>query len=405
MNSRRVIHLTQKPAGKTSFLQTRVSECFICIATFMFVALCIFQQSAFINVLPSRLFTVIELGCFVLIVLAELMDGRYSLGSIICLGVGFFVAAVAAHADSAKLVISIALIIVARNFDFKVLARCALIAIILSCAVIVLSWLVGFLNDYIWIQGTRVRHSLGFRYTTYMSHYLLFGFLIYLYLCNGRVPMPLLLLAVVLDFVIFAYTDSRNSFGMVLIVALTLVLFRKWFKSTKPLWKSSIVLAFVFPVIAFVSLYLMICYDPSSSWMSALNSFLGGRLQISHGTYQMYGSSLFGQSLQLVGQGLNANLDKSLEVVGGSVTFIDNSYCDTYVRYGAVVFLLFVAAFSAMLHKAAKNGDRILVLILCVVAAHAFIDSWWLTIQFDFFMVLIGPMLLNRKIESTRIQT
>lgn len=365
-------------------------------AVFVFVFASIFQMSMFTAVGSSMtIFSALRASSVAIALLAELMKGSYSSLSVIGIGIFACIAGISMNGGEPALAMALVLMVVARNFDFRLIAKAALAAMCVGCLVVVLSSFFGLIGDYVWTLQGRVRHGLGFRYTTYLSHYLLYGFLLYVYLTNGRPAWKILLLVSCLDVWIFILTDSRNSFVLTLLVVACCIFLRGWFKRTKPIKTTLPVFTLLYPVIAFASIALMVGYDPSVQWMRDFNTFLGSRLSIQHFTYQMYGSSPFGQVVSFVGQGLTTSLDRSLNVNGGVVTFIDNSYCNTYVRFGIFALLFFVVAFSTMMFKAGRSGNRVLVLIFCVIAVHSFVDSWWIAPQYDIFMFLIGPTLLG----------
>lgn len=283
----------------------------------------------------------------------------------------------------------------ARRFSFDDIARTALITIASSCVLIVACSAIGIIDDVVWVQGDRVRHGLGMRYTTTLSHYVLYCTLLQIYLRRSNLSISQTVAILSVDIAVFLLTNSRNSFGLT-IIALVFAWIVRSLDSEQLCKKLSLLFTAIIPFFAVISIALMVVYSPNVGWQSKLNSFFGGRLEISHRSYQLYGIKPFGQDQEFVGQGIEDDGQK----YDGPVTVIDNSYCNMLITKGSILTFMVIVALSILIWEASSNGSVVIVLIFLLVATHSLTDPQLLTLQFDVPLLLVGPCLLGT--EETR---
>ena len=286
-------------------------------------------------------------------------------------------------------------VVSARNYQFERIARAGFYAILSATAACLILCLLGVIEDYVWVQadGNRVRHGLGFLYATYTSFFVLYATLLLLYLHGGRLGIVRTLLVVVIDVAVYLLTDSRTAFILVL-VSLALA----WLTSSEqPVVKKVVAVLLkaspaLFVAIVVLSIVLMVVYDPTNVLLEKINDGLGNRLSISHYTFSQNGITLFGQFVEMHGQGI---MENGARYTAGPVTFIDNSFCHIAVRQGVAVLVLFVGAELLLLKKLSEEGRSLEAALLMVIAIHSFIDSWYLMLCMNLFILLIGTELLK----------
>ena len=260
---------------------------------------------------------------------------------------------------------------------YRTIARYTLILVgFLSVATVVASQL-GFIVDYPFSRGGTIRHGLGFRYSTYLSHLYLNLVLVYLYLRKNHLAWWEYVLICVIDVYIFVMTDSRNSFGLVLFVLAASLAIRVWrgSKHVRRLvgWgaKSGFILVFAAGSLA------AIAYDSASPVWKSMNSFTSNRLSQEHASLLKYGIKPFGQEIELVGNSLI--MGDSLEInkeanQKADRNVIENSLIKVGVQYGAVPLVMVLAALFCAAIRASRSDDLIMSLTLLVFAAHSYFD-------------------------------
>lgn len=278
----------------------------------------------------------------------------------------------------------------ARRVPFEKIARTALWAIPLTCLIVVTCAFLGEIDDVVWVQGVRVRHGLGMRYTTTVSHYVFFCALLYIFIKRCRLNAVDTALIVSIDIAVYLLTNSRNSFTLTLVAVLLawLVRITGFCKTCKPLRYAA---TSIVPLFAIISIALMIAYSPNIGWQASLNNFLGGRIEISHRSYQLYGIPLFGQDQEFVGQGIEDDGQKR----DGAVTVIDNSYCNMLITKGALFTVLVLGSMTLLVWQSEDRNSKTITCIVLLVAFHSLTDPQLLTIQFDVPLLLVGCCLLG----------
>lgn len=290
-----------------------------------------------------------------------------------------------------------------RNIDFKKIAITSIgIISIFSLIVVVLS-LFGVINDYVWDPGTRNRHGFGFLYCTTLSHLFLTVSLLWIFLRRSALMLVEILGILTIDILIFIFTDAKNSFILV-ILTLALWLFLRVskgrFASKKVL---SISGAWIFPVLAILSLICFLAFNPSSEFWNIVNHALANRLAQTQATLFTYGVLPFGQEIELVGNWLTP--EGVMEISTGSfdTNFVDNSYMHILIYMGWVALAAVIFALFRLGKWAANTNNKYLTLCLCVIALHAVLDTQLIEPVYNTFLFLI-PCLLAQETPLTSWQ-
>lgn len=346
--------------------------------------------------LPSNISTIRSVACGTLLVVAELVDGKRDRRSLVGYGIIALLGGTVIFAKTAKVVLLALFCLVARNYDFRRIARVALWSMIGSVLVVVFLSQVGLTLDYTWDLRGRIRRGLGFRYTTHLSHYIFFATLLLIYLREGTLRLSELAVVLIVNLAVFVFTDSRNSFLLTMFALALSPLARKLSKAGDDRQARTVRLlsTMTFPVLALASVALMVLYVPESGFFNLLDEFVGKRIEISNRTLSLYGVRPFGQEIESYGNGLNENL--FLYRTTNDVTMVDNSYCNVLINEGFVTLVVFVLLCALTIWVLASKRQYVTVFLLITVAIHSCIDPWWLSISYDVLILIIGPTLLGK---------
>ena len=209
------------------------------------------------------------------------------------------------------------------------------------------------------------------------------------YLQKERIKYSTLAILTILSTIIFVQTNSRLTYMTTILLVFFMVYekllerFLPQFKKMNPIWALFIP---IFLVISVFSVYITICYDPSIGWHNLLNRFLGDRLVISNRSYNIYGIPLLGNSsIEWVGQSVDVNGIKP----SGAITYVDNLFFNILQQYGIVTLFAVVILCTIMMYRCYQLGDRILMMILVILALHAFFDGIIQQLQYNSFLHFI----------------
>lgn len=372
------------------------SSLYFC-SLFLAIAIIVLRRSMLIAYLGGPVFTAVSIVSMVLLLLSELTyKGRTARKTyLICCLIVVFGAAEALITDTINIFFLAAFIVSARKESLRMIAKCCLLAVSLCCVIIVGSALCGITTDYIWVQGNagdlRIRHGLGFSYTTYLGHFIFFGTLILFYLKQGRFSGLLSISIIGLAALVFFLTDTRNALILTLLVVACSFLPHWLFRANPLSQKASRAWAAFIPVVAIVSIAMMIFYTPAPFW-DFLNDIFSHRLSISHRTFETFGMSWFGQDIDWRGNGLTSDWVEKTE---GPITYIDNSFANIFMHFGVIFFVCLVVALAVLLYRFAQAGNRVMLFVFAFITLNAFFDSFLIEFYYNIFILSLGTDLLK----------
>lgn len=138
-----------------------------------------------------------------------------------------------------------------------------------------------------------------------------------------------------------------------------------------------------------VSLVVMLAYSPSNALMARFNEVLSGRLQYANFYFRTYGISLFGFDYsgapEIMGSGRIA-----------STFLVDNSFQHLLLKFGVVVFVLFVFLYCAYFYLSAKRCEFDAAAFgLLVMLLYGLAETNAIYIESNFCLVAAGAMVTS----------
>lgn len=302
---------------------------------------------------------------------------------------------------SLNYIYSLIIIFLLKDFEFDKLVKFVLPVIISVFVFIILSSKLGVIQDYIEISATRIRHYLGFRYSLFPSTIMLNIVALYVYSKKEQVTYKSLLVLTLAVLWIFLQTNSRLTALSSMAFILLAILLKRF---PKLLTRIRYLLVFLIPsyIFAAVASYVVAGkYTSAGSGLRAVDNFLGGRIYLASKSLYNYGFSWLGKNIQWVGNGLNADGQRSTM----SYLYVDNMYIQVLQKYGLLYLIIFVTLLTITLFILYRKKQYLLFLILSILAVYAMIDDLTFNLYYNFFLVLLSlPFAVNpKKIEKDGI--
>lgn len=328
-----------------------------------------------------------------LLLVGEIRE-RFGLVDVIGLGAVALVGLVAIKSAHYELALVALFVFCARNIEFAKIARFALKITVAVFIIVVAAASLDIIKDYLWgvgVPGERIRHGLGFRYTTLPTHVFLNIVLLYGFLTRTRASIGVIAGLMAINLAIYSATGSRNSFLLVAFFLVVLLAFKIPFLRRlygRFLMVATGALSFGgFFVLSFLAAWF---YTPRIGAFVKLNSILSNRLAQTNASMHKYGFPLLGQDITFMGNGLN-NAGEVVKSKPGDydLNFIDNSYMLILVNYGLVFTAVVLGAFTLLGLAAARRNDKVLCAILFVIAVHSVIDPQLVDIAYNTFVMLL----------------
>ena len=354
----------------------------------LYIVVSILTTTFFSRYIPGSLYHLASILSISLIFLHNILTikkGIGALGAIFTLGI-MSLLIYTSIGSFQSYIYSLTIIFLLRDFDFNKLVRVVLPVVVVILAFVILSSKIGIVPDYVEISATRTRHYLGFRYSLYPSTVMLNIVGLYIYIKQENITYKSLLLLLVSVLWIYLQTNSRLT-ALSSIVLLTLGILLKRFP--KLLTRIRYLLIFLIPsyIFAAVASYIVAGkYTSAGSGLRAVDNFLGGRIYLASKSLYIYGFDWLGKNIQWVGNGLNADGQRSTM----SYLYVDNMYIQVLQKYGLLYLIIFVTLLTLTLFILYKQRQYLLLLILSILAAHAMIDDLTFNLHYNFFLVLLS---------------
>lgn len=295
----------------------------------------------------------------------------------------------------------------------------------LSLATIMLASKLNVLNNIIyntWYDGVlKQRISFGINYPTDFASYILFFCLAWTFLRKDKISYVEIALMYGLDYFIYRFCVARNS-TICLFVFASLLLIIRIGRSVKRLTKDKqfmprwLSCSFSFVIRGLASLSIPVCaalaigfsyyYTPEKEYMVKLNEWVSTRLSIGRETFNSFSIKLFGQHIDLQGNGGYTLSWLNITSNGNSYNFIDSSYLSTLIRYGLFVFVCVILVFTITSFMAAKRKDYVTLFIIAIIAVHSVIEHHMLDFNYNPFMFLwISSYYFKEKCDGSDLST
>lgn len=290
------------------------------------------------------------------------------------------------------------LIVGAKDVYYKHILRIyLLIKIPLIIATIVASQ-TGLIEDLIYNQNGRIREAFGFIYPTDFAAQIFFVFVAWMLLRQLKISFIELGFMAVVAFLLKKFCDARCSVTCILLTLCFVILLRiskknykdsnlckwaaKWFR------RGCIIAPYIFG-----GTMILLCryYNPDNPIMRVLNNVTSQRLRLGKKTFDTYDVKLFGQYIEMWGNG--GSTQKPLDY-----TFIDCSYINILMRFGLLVFGLILILITFVMLQNYKN--LLLLGLIVFICLHSMMEHHLFEINYNIIIVL--PFSLYTRLNNTK---
>lgn len=242
---------------------------------------------------------------------------------------------------------------------------------------------VGIIENIIKDDNTgRVRGFLGFLWATNAPILFFFIVLQYIYLKKGRISLINAGLLVFIDYLLFAYTDSKAAFAITLVAVMFFFLFGS-FEEKGRMAKVFKWLVILLPwILSGLTIYVQKVYNKNNPIMHKLNVFLSNRLDFGHKAIHKYGIHLFGNKIKWVGYSVADS------AVVGDYNFVDCSYLKVLLEYGVVFLIMLLVIYSVIIYKAYESKKYYAVWITAFILMFGMTEPILLNLVYNPFVIL-----------------
>lgn len=275
------------------------------------------------------------------------------------------------------LLIFIAACNVDENHIIKI--SCAVQSVVLCVCVI--GSRIGVIKDYVRQDGGRIRHFLGFSWTTTGAILFVFILLQYIYLKKGKLSIWEDIIALGISLYLYKMTNSRFAFLISIVTIIIFAIYRLNVNNGRFIQKLKGVFIASPVVVAIFAILLHAFYNPQNTIYFQLNKLLSGRLALGQNAMSEYGISLFGKDIEWIG----FNMEETLR---GTYNYVDCSYVKILLDHGILFLGIVLLAYAYMLKKSIQKKQYYYTWILMIIMIFCITEPRLFDITFNPFIVL-----------------
>lgn len=290
------------------------------------------------------------------------------------------------HTGYAELFDTVLLILGAKNVRSMIILKTYLMIKIPFIISTVICSQRGLIENLIYNQHGRIRKAFGFIYPTDFAAQVFFVIVAWSLVRQAKTTFYELI-GMVLVAVFLKYNcDTRCSTISILLVVGSVA----FWKIAKRVSLDCVIRSLIIQVVSsicivasylFSATMIFLCrfYNSDNSFLKVLNDITSQRLKLGKKTFDNYNVKLFGQYIEMQGNG--GTTEKPI-----NYTFIDSSYINILMRYGLLVFITVLMLITFLMWR---NYQNMFVLVLIVlVCLHSMIEQHLFEIHYNFVLLL-----------------
>lgn len=325
----------------------------------------------------------------VILLFIHIFNEKYSVREILFIAI-FTILGIVILIASKKttILISIVSIILAKNINYEKLFKAVFVVRLLGFISVISLSLMGLVEN---VKSYRLletgdiitRYSLGFQHAniTYLNFLVLV--ILYIYINYEKLRGRQYIFILILSWILYAVTDSRTGFLVLLITILINILSKKKKLINNFFVRKGIILM---PIIcSFFILSTSIFYSTSNKLLYELNSVLTGRLELSSRFLKMYNIKLFGQTII---EGSNVN---------GSYLRIDSGYISLLLGYGFIIFIIFIIAQISILKRYINSGNNREIALIISFLIYGITEVYIYNIFINISLIFLSDLLYKKE--------
>lgn len=342
----------------------------------------------------------VRYASYALIIFVSLFLTRYTRKTLIRFIV--FIAllfVISVKAESVTILFNFWFIFTAKDYPKEKLMRFVIAFQVLIMTAVVAGCMMGFLEDWIYMQDNRVRHSLGYGYPNALPSIYFYVVLASCYLLRKRFTVLHFAVFQILNYIIFYYTKTRTAFALTALALFVFLFLRVYGKTLRDNKWNRLVYVHSVWIIALLSILACLAYNPSSSLWIRLDAFVNNRLRLGHDALLVNRLTLFGQKIQWYGFGGYGYTFMEME---GEYNYVDCSYVKILLDNGIIMLFLAVLGYAYAANEEMKKGNRYFCVALLFANLYSIVESRYITSGFNPFVWCLSALVCDELYLSMR---
>lgn len=278
-------------------------------------------------------------------------------------------------------------VVCANDVRLRPLAIIVFTAFLATIVVTIMFASTGMIENRLSVRAGVTRSAMGFTHPNTLGLYLFVICTAFSVIRFGKSPIPDLLLISIAVVINLTVADSRTTALLSVFQALLLIVFyciRS--KDGRKITRRCFAILIIGIII--LSIYFMVCYEPSNPLHAMINKVLSGRLRLAKGYYSMQPLTLLGSTFE--------GLPPIYYEDGVPKTFVvDNAWCHLILRFGIVPALLFIGGFLTLFFRLLREERWDALLFgLVLMSVYGLSENFGIRFECNFFLYALGTELL-----------
>lgn len=364
-----------------------------------------FNKTMFKVHMSNHITTLVNIFCIYMLILKIIVFDKYTFKEfykVVILGCIFTLAYFISGYN--MLILLILFIIGAKDVQFEAIVKAYLIV---GTAIVILAMIsskLGIIEHIIYLREGKFRYAFGSIYATDFASGIFFLVISYFYIRYEKLTVfesiGFVLLGIFTSYYCDARLDSLSIFAVSIFSFYTILLRLKNINLNKVKIKNifiKFILKIAVPLSALVSIIVTNMYDPSNALMVYLNKFFNNRLIMGKKGIVDYGFTLFGQKIDMIGNG-------GTNKIINNYFFIDSSFLHIALRYGLLVLIILCVYYFIFIKDSIHNGEVLLPIIIIFISVNSMIAHHLIDLAYNPFILVffaeIGKNNENRVLEN-----
>ncbi|TCS76635.1 hypothetical protein EDD59_12317 [Muricomes intestini] len=279
------------------------------------------------------------------------------------------------------------LIVGCRGIPFRKIAKTYFIICSILLVITMMFALTGKIENFVLNQnGRRTRIAFGIVYPTDFSAHVFYLVLAYCYLREEKIKYLEIGVITALGIFVYAFCDARLNTICILLTAGVMGYNKIRHDMTIKKGKSynmnavfSILLCLSTILASMAMIGLTLLYSQNRKWTLFLDHILNNRLKLGKKGIDVYGFSIFGQQINLIGSG-------NRKATPANYFFLDSSYLFVPLLYGILVLGVILLLFLVMSFRARKEKDWTLLWLICIMSLQCVVEHHIVDISYNILL-------------------
>lgn len=348
----------------------------------------------------SKLFKV---SFLLLVGLKILLYDHYHTGPLVSIALsGIFVLLALRASSSTPLLLCMLLVAGSKEVAFQKILQIYLVIIGGIMFLAFAASLLGVIENLQYETVSRgTRNSFGIIYTTDFASHVFYLVVTFFYLKGEKLKVYHYILTLVVSGLVYYFCNARLDSASIALVAILFALgngiihTKHISRRLKRLWTRTWELLgpWVVPAFGALSILVTATFQPGNALLDYFEKESGRRIGMGKEAMEKYGIKLFGQYIELVGNG------GTTEIHGSEYFFLDCSYVNMFMRFGVIVTLLVAGLYLLSCWR--NRHDQYFLYAVALIAFNSLIAHHFLEVEYNPFTLAALATCMRQPVTET----